>query len=370
MKIAKIYQDQLLNGLNSVSKAVGSTTLAILNNILMTFTEKGLILFATDLEIGIETVVATEQSEKFSTTIPAKIFADLVTTMPGQLIELSYDEDSDNMLVKGTKSKHNIKCISAKDYPKPRIEKVKESFSFDTSLFKATISRVLFSASEEGDSKPVLASVIFAVRKDNVVIYATDGFRASLRDIPNPKGTEYEEATVIVPSSIVAEAAKIVSGDKVTFSLAPNMVTMKSGKTTIYGQLIEGNAPDYNMIQELIGSIKATSIKMNTAEFANLCKQADIFSSKEESKRLLLDVDLDGATVSGEAQQIGNSSGKIIAPVIGVATKIQLSSAYIREFLEASKCATITLCLEDSRKPVVFFIDELPGYWHMLMPVV
>lgn len=368
MKNVSIFQEVLIGGINTVNRAVSQrVVIPILSNILLKFTKKNLTLFATDLEFGIETVVPCEQSEAFETTIPAKIFSELIATMPGQLIHLEYNEDNDTLTIKGAHSTHNIKCIPSNDYPKPSTEKFKEAFILDTTVFKSSISRILFAASEE-DNKPVLSSVIFSVEKGQIIIYALDGFRASLRTIPVEEQVAIPDK-IIIPSLVVSEAAKIALGPNVSFGFTQTTVVMKSGKTTIYGQIVDGKAPDHKLIEVLVSGIKDCSVVVNTAELSLLCKQADIFASKNDTQNILLETDLTGISVIGNANQIGDSNGHANATVTGAAVKISLSSAYLREFLEASKSPSVTINMADSKRPVVIRITELPGYWHMIMPV-
>ncbi len=78
--------------LQTVSRAISSrTTLPILNNILIETTSEGLALTATNLEIGIRKVVAAEIAEEGSTTVPARLLTDFVSTLPDKDLELSLD---------------------------------------------------------------------------------------------------------------------------------------------------------------------------------------------------------------------------------------------------------------------------------------
>src|SRR5205814_7482160 len=78
--------------LQVVSRAISSrTTLPILNNILIETTSEGLALSATNLEIGIRKVVPAEVATEGSTTAPARLLTDFVSTLPDQDLELSLD---------------------------------------------------------------------------------------------------------------------------------------------------------------------------------------------------------------------------------------------------------------------------------------
>src|SRR5579863_8316890 len=78
--------------LQVVSRAISSrTTLPILNNILLETTPEGLALTATNLEIGIRKLVPAEVSEEGSTTVPARLLTDFVSSLPDAPLEMALD---------------------------------------------------------------------------------------------------------------------------------------------------------------------------------------------------------------------------------------------------------------------------------------
>src|SRR5205085_7624057 len=88
----------LSQALQVVSRAISSrTTLPILNNILIETTPEGLALTATNLEIGIRKVVPAEVLMEGSTTAPARLLTDFVSTLPDQDLELSLDGASQSL---------------------------------------------------------------------------------------------------------------------------------------------------------------------------------------------------------------------------------------------------------------------------------
>ena len=91
-------QDKLARGISTVSRAVASrSTLPVLSNIYIG-TENGMLkLAATNLEIGITTWVEAKVEESGSTTLPAKLFADLVNQSPPERISLSLKERGQDM---------------------------------------------------------------------------------------------------------------------------------------------------------------------------------------------------------------------------------------------------------------------------------
>src|SRR5512136_429328 len=108
---ATVLQENLAHGLNIVSRAVSArSTLPVLRNILLASDEGRLRLSATNLELGITCWIAARIEQEGSTTVPARTFADLVSTLPGEQVSLSLDKDSQTLNVKGGSSTNDIKC--------------------------------------------------------------------------------------------------------------------------------------------------------------------------------------------------------------------------------------------------------------------
>src|SRR5215471_19495546 len=100
MKITCKQQD-LSRGLSAVSHAVsGRSTLPILMNILLATDQGRLKLSATNLEIGINCWVDAEIEEEGTTTVPAKLLTDLVSSLPQAPVDMVMVEDTNTLNVK------------------------------------------------------------------------------------------------------------------------------------------------------------------------------------------------------------------------------------------------------------------------------
>src|SRR5512142_528414 len=83
MKVT-VLQENLAHGLSIVSRAVSPrSTLPVLANVLIATDEGRLRLSATNLELGITCWIGAKIEEDGSTTVPARTFTDLVSTLPG-----------------------------------------------------------------------------------------------------------------------------------------------------------------------------------------------------------------------------------------------------------------------------------------------
>ena len=89
MKVS-VLQENLAHGLSIVSRAVSPrSTLPVLANVLIATDEGRLRLSATNLELGITCWIGAKIEEEGSTTVPARTFTDLVSTLPSDRVEMS-----------------------------------------------------------------------------------------------------------------------------------------------------------------------------------------------------------------------------------------------------------------------------------------
>ena len=120
MKVT-ILQENLARGLGIVSKAVSPrSTLPVLANVLIASDEGRLRLSATNLEMGITCWIPARIEEEGSTTVPARTFGDLVSTLPSDQVMLKLDTQTQTLNVRGGTSTNDIKCIDAQEFPPRR----------------------------------------------------------------------------------------------------------------------------------------------------------------------------------------------------------------------------------------------------------
>src|SRR5512138_1355144 len=113
MKVT-VLQENLARGLATVAKAVSPrSTLPVLANILIASDEGRLRLSATNLEMGITCWIPARIDEEGSTTVPARTFSDLVSTLPSDQVLLKLDPTTQTLNVRGGTSTNDIKCIGA-----------------------------------------------------------------------------------------------------------------------------------------------------------------------------------------------------------------------------------------------------------------
>ena len=138
-------------------------------------------------------------------TVPARLFIDLVNSLPSERIELSLDDQT--LHVACAKYEQEIKGIDAQEFPLLEHEADEAQIWLDPGLFRTMISQVVFAAATD-ESRPILTGVLVRFEGNTLTMAAADGFRLSVRtahlleSVPEP-------ISVVVPAKALNELARV-----------------------------------------------------------------------------------------------------------------------------------------------------------------
>lgn len=273
MKI-EVLQEQLLAGLTVVGRAVATRAqLPILSHILIEAKSDGLVLSATDLEIGIKVRVAAKVVETGVVAVPAKMFGEFLSSLNPGKVELKMEKESLVLSSPGYSGK--FQTISVEEFPQlAEITKEMEICVLDGTLLSSAVERVVF-ASAKDSLRPVLTGVLWEFGKKKLRLVATDGFRLAVEEIEVE--TKSEQANLLVPSRAVMEVVRLSGGGQISIGhlAETNQICFMVGEVQIVSQLLAGNFPDYGKI---LPKEFGTEIKVNKDELLQAVKATHIFA--------------------------------------------------------------------------------------------
>ena len=210
MKVS-VLQENLAHGLSIVSRAVSPrSTLPVLGNILLATDEGRLRLSATNLELGITCWIGAKIEEEGSTTVPARTFTDLVSTLPPDRVNMDLSVRTQNMNVRCGSSNTDLKCIDSQEFPPMPVPDLEGGIQLNVGDFKEMIHQVVFAASTD-EARPILTGVLLTVEGNEITMATADGFRLSVRsaELSNPIDNPIN---AVIPARALSELAR-VSGD-------------------------------------------------------------------------------------------------------------------------------------------------------------
>ncbi len=375
MKITCKQQD-LSRGLSAVSHAVSSrSTLPILSNILLATDQGRLKLAATNLEIGINCWVDAQIHEEGTTTVPAKLLTDLVSSLPQAPVDISVAEDTNILNIKSSGSEANIKGMDASEFPLiPSAEGGEPPVLLDAVLLKEMIAEVAFAAADD-DSRPVFTGVQVQVNEEKITFAAADAFRLAVRVAPLP-GDDHPRGDILVPARTLTELARILPAEgPVEMIVTPNrsQVLFHTPQLDLVSRLIDGTFPNF---RQIIPKEHATRAVVETKRFAEDVKRAALFArdSSNITRVKINPGEHDGlepgsVTIEATAEDVGDNTSTMNAAVDGPELQIIFNVKYLADVLAVIGTPEVALEANGATKPGVIKPVGASDYTYVIMPM-
>jgi DNA polymerase-3 subunit beta len=374
MKVT-VLQENLARGLGIVSKAVSPrSTLPVLANILIASDEGRLRLSATNLEMGITCWIAARIEEEGSTTVPARTFSDLVTTLPADQVLLKLDPSTQTLNVRGGTSTNDIKCIDAQEFPPLPVPDFEGAVQINVGDFREMIHQVAFAASSD-EARPVLMGVLVQVDKDKLTMAAADGFRLSVRKavLSAPAAAS---VSAIVPAQALKELARVATdGEEPIYMVLPKgrgQVVFRVKDVEVVSQLIDGTFPDY---QQIIPRSYKSRTLVSTSSLLKACKQAEIFAREGSNvarfniKTAQGEMQPSEVEISATSEETGKNETIVEATVDGGGLLIAFNVKFLREALEVIRTPNVALETSAPNAPGVVKPVGDDQFLHVIMPM-
>ena len=372
MKLS-VMQENLARGLGVVSRAVSNrSTLPVLANVLLRTEDGGLRLTTTNLEIGLVYWVPGKVESDGATTVPARLLADLVSSLPGgQRIELETGANETLHVSAGPFQSH-VKGIDADEFPSIQPTGERPTTRIAQNVLKRALEETAFAAATD-EARPILTGVLCRFEGDTVTLAAADNYRIAVKTIPILDAVG--DTSVVVPARALTELMRILNDtdDPVEVVLAPSrnqiLFHIQDDNTNIdlVSRLIDGQFPNY---QSVLPKAHTTRAVLDREELLRAVRPAALIAHESANivKLQIASNGESGITVSANAE-VGDHVGQVEAAVEGDGTSIAFNAKYLADVLEKVAAEQFALELQGPLAPGVFKPVGDEQYVHVVMPV-
>lgn len=346
-----ISRQDLSRALSAVTKVVeGRTNIPILSNVLLSVADGQLTVRATDLDIEASATVALLDATPGSTTVEAKLLADIAKKAAG---DISLELDAGVLTVKTGKSRFRLQTLPAEDYPSLAAGTFDAEFDIDLAALVAPVS---FAMSTE-ETRFYLNGVFLHAAEDRLVAVATDSHRLARHMV----ATVVDIPAVILPRKLVSLLPKGV----VSVSLSATKVRITSADGVLTSKLIDGTFPDYQRV------IPAGNNKVMVVEKAALQKAVDRVStvSTERGRAVRLDIATGTISLSVNNPGSGSASEEVDVDYDGDPVEIGFNAKYLGDILSTLGGERVRIALNDGGSPALLSSDGDEALLCVLMPM-
>ncbi|HOO74855.1 MAG TPA: DNA polymerase III subunit beta [Tepiditoga sp.] len=361
----KILNDTVDMASNAVAR---KTTNPILSGIKFHVKDSKLNIYATDLQTGFhKTINLKENSEEVSFVVDQKIFSDIIKTLPGGIISLSFDNGI--LTLESGYSNFKIPTMSAEDYPEVIPNVLGNILSLNKNDLLKMIEKVIFCALKDNDPlSKNLNSLYWDFRTGGyLTLVASDSYRLALSETKLEKDTDLPNSFLLSLKSM--EELKIVLSNvnsetfKLNFDGSRALFSFEKDNAELVLNVIDSRYPNYS---EIIPSAFKNKMIIPTTEFLNTLKRVSIAAGKTEQIRM--NIEESTITMLANSPDVGEAKELININKEGEDILIAYSPRFLREALEKIETSEFEFNISGEVNPTILKPLEDNSYMYIVMP--
>lgn len=363
MKIS-IIKSNLLQGINTVSKAVSNkTSFPILSCILVEAVGGVIKLTANDMEIGIESYVDGNIIEEGKVALEAKLFSDFIRKLPDSEVVIDVDSNF-RTTIRCERLHFSISGKPGDDFSSLPFVSKERCITISQFSLREVINQTIFSILDNENNK-IMTGELFEVENNRLSVVSLDGHRISIRYI-NLNG-QNPDVSVIVPGKSLSDLSKIMSGgveDSVNIYFNENNILFEFDNTKVVSRLIEG---EYFRIKSMLSMDVQTKMKINKKELLDSLDRASILIKDSDKKPIRMSIE-DGVLGVKIDTLIGSLNEELDIDKEGSNLTIGFNPKFIIDALRAIDDENVTIYFSKKMQPCIIKDDE-ETYIYLILPM-
>lgn len=364
-----VEKQQLLKAISLTQTIVQKkTTMPILLNILLTATEEGLSVSATDLEVAVVSRIQAQVTTGGRISVHAKVINDIVRELPEGEVHLQLSE-GERLEISAGKTKVRMVGQSAEGYPILSSMEVSVTQEVAASLLVEMINKTLYAVSSDEtrfNLNGIYLEPCSVEGEPGVSMAATDGNRLAF--IKRPCNLKIDEG-VIIPRKGILELKRVLDekgGEQVYFGVVNGLVVLETSDTKLTVQLVDGEFPDYSQV---IPKEEGTELFVSSDELAHAVKRVALLST-EKTKCVLFDFAPELLRLSSSSPELGDAVEEIAVEYEGEVLRIGFDARYIHDLATSlEENQTLRVELHGELGASRFSPRSDPSYIGIIMPM-
>jgi DNA polymerase-3 subunit beta len=339
----------------------------VLQNVKVEATKDGVLLLATDLEIGVRINTPGIDVEAPGTALLSiEHFGPILRESNDSRLFL--ETTPQGTVVKGERSEFRLPSANPDEFPAVTQFTEGKYHEVPARLFRELVRRTLFATDNES-SRYALGGVLLEMTDSRITAVATDGRRLAKMEGPATSvgGHQTADMQTIVPSRAMQlmDRALVEPDAQVQLAARANDILVRTPRVTIYSRLVEGRFPRWRDVFPQRQDAK--KIEMPVGALHAAVRQAGIATSVD-SRGIDFTFSEGLLVLAGQAADVGQSHVELPIAYNGPEVTITLDPRYVGDFLKVlDPEKTFTLELKDSESAAVATTDD--GYGYVIMPL-
>ncbi|MDR2170865.1 MAG: DNA polymerase III subunit beta [Planctomycetaceae bacterium] len=336
----------------------------VLQNVKITVDKSGVLLQATDTELGIRLYVEDcNIVEKGEAILPTKLLKRILVESIEE--ELTIESNKEKTIVSGERSKYTLNTQVVDEFTD--VENFGETayHEIPANVFAEAIRRTSFSTDTD-NAKYALSGVFLELIDNRFAAVATDGRRLAFQEGDAVCVKDHKVESSIFPARTlqIIERA-IVDDEPVKIAISANRALVQYGKTTFYSRLLEGRFPRWRNI--IPSEDKKVKLDILAGPFAAAVRQAAIVTT-EKQPGIVMIFEKGKMITTGNGNEIGDSAIETPVAFDGKKLTLKIDPRFLTEYLRVLPPEkNVTLTFSDDGDPLMLKTDD--EYTYVVMPL-
>lgn len=347
-------------------------TKEVLHHIKVVADKHGVLLQATDAEIGIRyRLNDCEVVKPGETLLPTRRTKTIVQETRGETITLESDGHECTLLIE--RGKFKLLTPATEEFPDIEAFSTKlPHYTMSAQALQTIIQHTTFATDDENTRYSAIAGVLFEIDEDaKLNVIATDGRRLAYETYCGKVHEKKDASEPLARSPVLAPKAlqmlerslHNIEGD-VQVALSAHRALFKIGEVELITRLIEGNFPKWRRIMpEKEGR---TRIDFVAETLHAAVRQAQIVTT-ESQPGVLFSFTQGTVTLTAQGSETGESQIELPVSFDAAPFKFKIDPKFLREFLRVLEPTTVVSLWADATDPLLFTVGET--YTYVVMPL-
>jgi DNA polymerase-3 subunit beta len=342
------------------------SALPVLSGVLLQAGDGRLDLYSTDMELSIKAALATAVEREGEIVVPARLFTDVVRTLPDETVSLEAGDAS--LRIRAGSADFSLNAWSASDFPQTSTFELEGAFTVGRGPFVETLTKVGRAASRD-ETRPILTGVLLTIAGDTLKMVATDSYRLAVKETKLDRALE-REVQAIVPVKALNEVTRLAASlgeGELEMAVGENQTLFKladpSGDVWVASRLIDGQFPNY---KQLLPESFDHELMLSKELFTGAARRVSLLAQKNAPLRLSFSTGK--LTMRALTQDVGQGEESLDVDFSGEDFEIGFNPAYLIDGIDAVDDADVRLRFTNPLRPgLVSGADE--DFVYLIMPI-
>jgi DNA polymerase-3 subunit beta len=362
----RVDRDTFVDALGPVQSVVeAKKTIPILSHVLLEGGPKGLSLFGTDLDVGIQRRIHADISEPGAIALAAKKLYEIARELPDAPIEITTDPEM-QVSISCQRSSFRMKGLPRDEFPSLPAGAGASEVVFEPALFRDILRKTLFAVSSD-QTRYALTGVLLQVQAAEITMVATDGHRLALVKLPRPESTGVATLDALVPRKAMGEAVKAARDEAgpLRLHLAESQLIVHQENTTLAARLIDGQFPNYDQV---VPPVSENRVQIAKEALHGAIRRTSAIMG-ERAAPTEFDIQAGRVIISCVNMDLGEAHEEVEVAYGGDSMKVGFNARYILDFLGAVDTEQVSIQITDPLSPTVFRAVGDEHYSCVIMPM-